>query len=559
MGAIYKKTFTKPLPSGAEITERDGQRLARWKPEGERARMAAVTESADGSPRILVRAATYTAKFRDGRGRVVEHATGCRDESAARSVLAELERRAELVRAGVVSATQDAVADEQRRPLSQHIDAYVAHLKAKGVTAGHLESSKRRLRQVCEECGFAFLSDLRGETLEQWLLAHAEKGTSAAVRNRFREACVGFGNWCVRARRLLENPLRLVPKADQKSDPRRKRRALSEAELLRLLDAARRRPIVERGTVTRGERKGAPGAKLAERTRKRLELLGLERALIYKTLALTGLRRAELASLTIAQLDLDGPRPSAALNAKDEKNRQGAQIPLRRDLVNDLRQWLRVRLEALRAEAESRGAPIPAAISPQTPLFTVPGALVKIFDRDIELAGIPKRDDRGRTVDVHSLRTTFATLLSRGGVPLRTAQAAMRHSDPSLTANVYTDPQLLDVAGALDSLPALPLDGRGEAERARATGTLGPATTWEPLAPTLAPTGGICSQNGAFPGNRDRLEGEATSHEAREGKDHASSSAVEACRTLTTRGAGGKTGRGDWIRTSDLMVPNHAF
>lgn len=25
----------------------------------------------------------------------------------------------------------------------------------------------------------------------------------------------------------------------------------------------------------------------------------------------------------------------------------------------------------------------------------------------------------------------------------------MRHSDPSLTANVYTDPQLLDVAGAV--------------------------------------------------------------------------------------------------------------
>jgi hypothetical protein len=34
----------------------------------------------------------------------------------------------------------------------------------------------------------------------------------------------------------------------------------------------------------------------------------------------------------------------------------------------------------------------------------------------------------------------------------------MRHSDPSLTANVYTDPKLLGVHGALDALPALPLD-----------------------------------------------------------------------------------------------------
>ena len=69
-----------------------------------------------------------------------------------------------------------------------------------------------------------------------------------------------------------------------------------------------------------------------------------------------------------------------------------------------------------------------------------------------------------RPVDVHALRHTFGTLLSKGGVPLRTAQAAMRHSDPSLTANVYTDPQLLDVAGALDVLPRLPLDGQ-ETER----------------------------------------------------------------------------------------------
>jgi hypothetical protein len=38
------------------------------------------------------------------------------------------------------------------------------------------------------------------------------------------------------------------------------------------------------------------------------------------------------------------------------------------------------------------------------------------------VAGIPKRDDRGRTLDVHALRTTFGTLLSKGGVMARTTQ-----------------------------------------------------------------------------------------------------------------------------------------
>src|SRR5271157_978088 len=89
----------------------------------------------------------------------------------------------------------------------------------------------------------------------------------------------------------------------------------------------------------------------------------------------------------------------------------------------------------------------------------------------------PKKDDRGRTLDVHALRTTFGTLLSRGGVPLRTAQAAMRHSDPSLTANIYTDPRLLGVHGALDALPSLPLTQDPDADRERvqaaSTGTYG--------------------------------------------------------------------------------------
>ena len=47
------------------------------------------------------------------------------------------------------------------------------------------------------------------------------------------------------------------------------------------------------------------------------------------------------------------------------------------------------------------------------------------------------------------------THLSKNGVPPPTAQAAMRHSSLDLTMNVYTDPTLLDVAGAMEVLPEL--------------------------------------------------------------------------------------------------------
>jgi site-specific recombinase XerC len=82
-----------------------------------------------------------------------------------------------------------------------------------------------------------------------------------------------------------------------------------------------------------------------------------------------------------------------------------------------------------------------------------------------------ERDERNRVVDVHALRVTFGTHLCAAGVPLRTAQAAMRHSKPELTANIYTDPKLLDVAGAIDALPTLALPADPAQTHTTASGT----------------------------------------------------------------------------------------
>lgn len=269
--------------------------------------------------------------------------------------------------------------------------------------------------------------------------------------------------------------------ADDRTDARRKRRALSEQELARLIDAARRRPLAEALTIRRGKDRGKPLAKVSKRARQHLERVGWERALIYKTLVLTGLRKSELASITVGQADLGAPLPYLVLHAGDEKNRQGSEIPLRADLADDLRAWLADRLAQRQQAAREAGHAIPTALPPDAPLLVVPTGLIRIFDRDLVFAGLArvevrdgkevvvKTDERGRTLDVHALRHTFGTHLSKAGVSLRTAQAAMRHSDPSLTANVYTDPRLLDVAGAIERLPHLPLGVSTEPRRAEAT------------------------------------------------------------------------------------------
>ena len=115
-------------------------------------------------------------------------------------------------------------------------------------------------------------------------------------------------------------------------------------------------------------------------------------------------------------------------------------------------------------DVRHRDDPIPAQLALGTKMLDVPDGLIRIFDRDLVFASIArdekrngkevviKTDGRDRPVDIHALRHTFGIHFCRAGVPLRTAQAALRHSDPSLTVNVYTDPKLLDVAGAVEAL-----------------------------------------------------------------------------------------------------------
>ena len=138
-------------------------------------------------------------------------------------------------------------------------------------------------------------------------------------------------------------------------------------------------------------------------------------------------------------------------------------------------------------------------------VILVASGLLRILNRDLNLAGVPKVAERGRTVDIHGLRHTFGTHLSKGGVTPRTAQAAMRHSSVDLTMNVYTDPKLLDVHGALDVLPRLPLDG-GSHKRERATGTEGGPRQF---AAGFAPNSGTDRQSGANADNQGRGENES--------------------------------------------------
>lgn len=138
MGSIYKKTVTRPLPTGAVVSTRrrratlkelrrepDRQTItehvATWRDRTGEKRTAVVFVAADGLQRVRIESETYYAKYRDGDGIIREFATGCRDKQAAQSKLSELETTADKVRAGSLTTGDLRIAEHNKTQTTKHI------------------------------------------------------------------------------------------------------------------------------------------------------------------------------------------------------------------------------------------------------------------------------------------------------------------------------------------------------------------------------------------------------------------------------------------------------
>jgi integrase len=402
-----------------------------------------VRKGTPGARKKKLRASKWYGQYTDADGN--RHRVPlCTDKVAALQMLADLERTAERQKVGII----DRFAEHRKAPIEQHLTDYETHLRNKGASDKHRAETLRRLRSIIQQSAVRTLDDMRPEAVEQFLARLGDGGASARTRNTYLSSAKAFSRWCIHGRRLGEDPLASLQAAS--GDAVRQRRSLVEAELAKLLQVARERPLLEAMTIRSGERKGQPCGRVRPEVRARLETLGWERSLIYKTAILTGLRRGELAALEVRHLTLTGPRPCVTLPGGETKNGQAADLPLRADLAVDLRVWV---------EATGKNA--------ADKLFRVPVELVKILKRDLKHAGIAYRDELGRTFDVHALRHTTASYLGRGKVAPRVAQGFMRHSDIKLTMQTYTDPRLLEEVEALAALPALPLHQVGERDTER--------------------------------------------------------------------------------------------
>jgi len=408
------------------------------------------------------------------------------------NVLMRLTAEQEKVKAGVVTEGELKLAENRHKSYAGTVNAYVAMMSARGCTPQTCKERKRCLVTAgADALAWNTLADMNRTEIEGWLARMAvtpkESGKpksvmGARVHNSYVTAFKAFGAYCVRQGLIPANPFTGTVKRDERADRRHIRRALSQEELARLIEAARTRPLQDalKGNTGRGKKMTKEAAALTEKTEDKLRFLGWTRALAYWTAAATGLRWGELRSITLGALRLDEKPPHLILAAKDEKARKGASIPLPEDVAAQLAVYALERLRRLEISAN-----VPAGhagpLLQEAPLFDVPAQMSKVFSDDLAAAGIPKRDGVGHVVDVHALRHTFGTNLAKAGVPLQVAQKAMRHSTPALTSNVYTHLGLSDVAEATGKLPRIPVNFGAEVF---APHTLPQKT----VAPNVAPT-----------------------------------------------------------------------
>ena len=398
-----------------------------------------VAKGTPGAKRRREKSRTWRGRYLDADGNVCTK-TLCNEQEAAQRMLADIVTRAKREARGEI----DPFEDHRKRPLREHLADFTAALHAKGATSKQAVQATTRCLKIIDGCRFIRLVDLVPSAIASYLRERRQAGLSIATSNGYLSAIKSFGNWLVKDGRIASNPLAHLTKLNDRVDIRRERRALTADELTRLAEAAERS-----GESFRG-------------------LNGPTRAMLYRTAVMTGLRASELASLTPASFDLTSDPSTVTVDAACSKRRREDVLPLHPDLAARLRQWLLERGE----RADDRRAVLSLTdVSDAKRERLFPGTWVirawQMMRLDLDVANVPYSTDAG-VADFHSLRHTFVSNLAAAGVHPKLAQQLARHSTITLTMDRYSHLSLLDVAGALESLPCF---ATPESQPMRATGT----------------------------------------------------------------------------------------
>ncbi len=223
---------------------------------------------------------------------------------------------------------------------------------------------------------------------------------------------------------------------------RYRRRALSEEEIACFLQAARD------DDLENAARWGTCGGGKGNHRRSGVRV---PQEPMWRVLLETGARWGELTRTRWGDLDVE--RRTVLLRAENTKSKKQRVLPLGVVLTETLGGLRSVHERAL---SRSVGDSDPVFRTPEGARWPSPTTnSMRLFDRILQRAGIAKIDDEGRRLDIHALRHTFGSRLARNGVGLVHVQRLMGHSDPKLTAQVYTHLDVEDLRKAIETVAAI--------------------------------------------------------------------------------------------------------
>lgn len=316
---------------------------------------------------------------------------------------------------------------------------YLEDLKCR-VSPGHFRNVKTRLDRTLGALQVPDLKDLQPVQVIRYRNQRREAGASNRTANLVVDSLSAMFAWAVGCGLLVSNPLRNVRRLpDGAGNQRYRRRALSDDEIVRFLKAA---DEDDRETAKLwGERGGG------ESNHRR----GAERvpqAPMWHAFLETGARWSELTRTRWADLDLD--QRTLLLRAENTKSKKRRVLPLRQQMA-DVLKGLRVVHERVLGRQVSGSDPV--FRTPEAAAWCRPtNNAMRLLNRVLKRAKIDRVDGEGRKLDIHSLRHTFGSRLARNGVGLVQVQRLMGHSDPKLTAQVYTHLDVEDLRKAVEAV-----------------------------------------------------------------------------------------------------------
>jgi hypothetical protein len=428
MSRVFRKSYTRPIPDGAEHTtvkDRQGNDVPAVRFKGDDGKWIVAPLTAAGD-RCRMHSPTWYGKVRG------EAVPLCPNKAASEQMLAALIVSAAKGDFGLV----DRYAEHRKRPLVEHLDDFRIVLEGKGDDPRHVRQTIAHVKAMLDGCRFRTTDDLDQIRFTAWLTSLQEGDGAAAglpedkaeftakdiadllgikrdsvaplVRrrhlssngrdgkarrfpretaeallsgrgqgagpetvNHYIRAVRSFLRWMADpdVKRLREDhPLAKLPLLNSKADVRRARRELTADELGRLLAATRSSTSAFRG------------------------LDGEARFALYATACGTGFRAGGLASLTPECFDLNGDRPIATLPVRSDKSRKGKRQHLQADVAELLRGFL-------------DGKPAGMPLWPGT--WASDRRAAEMLRRDLEAAGIPfvvQSPDGPLHADFHALR-----------------------------------------------------------------------------------------------------------------------------------------------------------